>query len=120
MTLHDLNGSGETAVDVPHLRTLVCPDHERALGEDPSVNAAIFPIEVLNATMRDERTWLALGWDKDGHKAEPDLDKMAAWLAKVAPACEWIAPGALNTAWQRAKVLGPAPHRNHQPPAPPR
>jgi len=117
MGTEDPNGPGEVGINVSNVRMLVCPEHEVRLAEDVSVNSIIFPLEVLQAVLRDERTWLACGWDHDtGEKA--DVGKVTEFLPKIAPACEWIAPGALHAAWQRAGVLGPAPHRHHEPPRP--
>lgn len=112
-----VNGRGEPGINIENVRELVCASHEAALAADPSVNAIIFPLEVLWAVLRDERTQLACGWDPDtGALADPS--KVEGFLPTIMPACEWIAGDELEKAWARARALGPAPHKHTEPPRP--
>lgn len=100
-----VNGQGEIGINIDNVRELVCPSHEGALAADRSVSPIIFPLEVLWAVLRDERTQLACGWDPDtGELADPA--RVQEFLPRIAPACEWIAPAELEKAWGRAKALG--------------
>lgn len=78
-------------IDVGSVRNLVCQRHEWALAADRSVNSIAFPIEVLNAAVRDPRCIAAC------RAAEPgDVERIGPFLVSVAPA----------EAWQKAREAG--------------
>jgi hypothetical protein len=90
-------------LDIGSVRNLVCAAHERALALDETVNAIAFPLEILNAAVRDERAQRACAAGTAG-----DIERLGAFLRSVAPVCEWLPADAVAGAWRAARELGKA------------
>ena len=92
-----MTAAREPGINIRNVRLLVCRKHESALAQDPSVNAILFPIEVLNAVLADERCQIA---------TEGKVENVSGFIERIAPACEWIGHDAATLAWRRARALG--------------
>ena len=81
--------------------TLVCQRHEWALAADLTVNSIGVPLFILQAAMDDDRTIEAAQAGVEG-----DLERAGAFLASVAPVCEWLPPEVVAECWQKAREMG--------------